>query len=161
VSSPLRLSFEVACSVEHAFTVWTSKINSWWPTDHTVSGEEDLLIVLQGEICGRIYERTADGTEHDWGKVTVWDPPTRLGYVWHLRRDQSQATDVEIRFHALGAESTRIDIEHRGWERLGADEDVRRQENRLGWEALLPHFVATIEKGHNSWPPEQSKTPGC
>ena len=59
------------------------------------------------------------------------------------------ATEVEIQFHAQGAESTRIDIEHRGWERLGPDEDLWRRRNRLGWETLLPHFVASIEKGHH------------
>ncbi len=147
MNSPLRLTFEVACSVEHAFTVWTSKIGSWWPTDHTVSGEEDLVIVLQGEIGGRIYERTADGVEHDWGEVTVWDPPTRLGYLWHLRRDRSHATEVEVLFRAQSAGSTRVEIEHRGWERLGADGDAWREQNRLGWETLVPHFVATIERG--------------
>jgi hypothetical protein len=31
MTEPLRMSFEVACSAEHAFATWTSRIASWWP----------------------------------------------------------------------------------------------------------------------------------
>jgi hypothetical protein len=41
------------------------------------------VIVLQGGVGGRIYERTADGVEHEWGEVTAWQPPTRLSYLWY------------------------------------------------------------------------------
>ena len=146
MSAPLRLTFDVACSAEHAFTVWTSEIGTWWPPDHTVTGQAER-IVLQSGVGGRIYERTADGFEHDWGEVTVWSPPTRLAYLWHLGRDREDATEVEIRFLAVGATATRIKIEHRGWERLGTEEHLWRERNRSGWETLLPHFVAAIEKG--------------
>jgi hypothetical protein len=144
VSEPFRLSFDVACSTAHAFDVWTSGIGSWWPPDHTVTGLDDLEIVLQGGVGGRIYERTPDGTEHDWGEVTVWNPPTGLTYRWHLRRDANEATEVEIRFIAVDAGATRVEIEHRGWERLGDTADEWRARNRAGWETLLPHFTAFI-----------------
>ena len=85
---PLRLSFEVRCSAAHAFDVWTSRIGRWWPADHTVSGQDHLLIVLEGRPGGRIFERTPSGSEFDWGQVTVWDPPRRLVYQWHLRQDR-------------------------------------------------------------------------
>jgi hypothetical protein len=146
MSAPLKISFEVACSAEHAFTVWTSEIGTWWPADHTVTGHADV-IVLEGGVGGRIYERTADGTEHDWGEVTVWKPPTTLTYLWHLRRDRADATEVEIRFLAQGAAATRIEIEHRGWERLGSAGAGWRDSNRAGWQALLPHFLAALTKG--------------
>ncbi len=142
---PLRLSFDVACSVDHAFTVWTSGIGTWWPADHTVTGEI-VSVVLETAPGGRIFERTADGTEHDWGEVTLWEPPTRLGYLWHLRRDRADATEVEINFVALGARSTKIEIEHRGWEHLGAEGQDWRDRNRAGWDTLLPHFAAAIER---------------
>jgi Activator of Hsp90 ATPase homolog 1-like protein len=144
MTAPLRMSFDVACSAEHAFTVWTSGIGTWWPADHTVTGNGDLIVVMEGGVGGRIYERAPDGAEHDWGEVTVWNPPARLGYLWHLRRDRSDATEVEIRFLAKGAGVTRIEIEHRGWERLGSAGDEWRDRNRAGWETLLPHFLAAI-----------------
>ena len=70
MTSPLRLSFDVDCAPDHAFSVWTSKIGTWWPRDHTVSGDA-AEVVLEAGAGGRIYERTASGTRHDWGEVTV------------------------------------------------------------------------------------------
>ncbi len=144
MTSPLRITFEVACAAEHAFDIWTSRIGTWWPTDHTVTGQRDLLVVLEGEVGGRIFERTSDGVEHDWGVVTDWEPPTRLTYLWHLGGDRSQATDVEVRFVALGPRDTRIEVEHWGWERLGEMAGSWRDRNRIGWETLLPHFAAAL-----------------
>jgi hypothetical protein len=147
VIEPIRLAFEVACPPDHAFEVWTGRIGTWWPADHTVSGEPRLEVVLEPHRGGRIYERTAAGVEHDWGEVTVWKPPTQLAYLWHLGADRADATEVEIRFLAQGEAATRIEIEHRGWQRLGAAADEWRDRNRIGWQTLLPHFLAAIEKG--------------
>ena len=144
---PIRLEFVVACPADHAFDVWTGRIDQWWPADHTVSAEADLTVVLEGRPGGRIFERTAAGAEHDWGEVTAWEPPTRLGYQWHLRRDRADATDVEIRFVPLEGTRTRVEIEHRGWERLGAGGETWRDRNRGGWATLLPHFVEAASRG--------------
>ena len=146
MTAPLKMSFDVACSAEHAFSVWTSRIGMWWPPDHTVTGQADL-VVFQSGVGGRIYERTADGVEHDWGEVTLWKPPTQLAYLWHLRADRATATEVEINFLPQGAEATRIEIEHRGWERLGNAGDEWRDRNRVGWHTLLPHYLTEIAKG--------------
>ena len=141
---PLRLSFEVNCPAQHAFEVWTSKISRWWPADHTVSGAPGLEVVLEPRPGGRIYERTAVGAEFEWGEVSVWEPPRRLVYQWHLRRDRADATEVEITFVDTGNRSTRVEIEHRGWERLGAGGQAWRDANMGGWRTLLPHYVAQV-----------------
>jgi uncharacterized protein YndB with AHSA1/START domain len=141
VIEPIHLDFEVGCPPDHAFEVWTARISTWWPADHTVTGADDLHVVLEPREGGRIYERTRDGVEHDWGWVTAWEPPGRLAYRWHLKRDRSDATEVEIRFLPLGTERTRVEIEHRDWERLGAEGQSWRDRNAGGWATLLPHYV--------------------
>ena len=141
------MSFEVACGSDHAFDTWTTRIGAWWPADHTVSGDRDAVVVLEPGVGGRIYEQTPDGREHDWGEITVWDPPGRLAYRWHLRRAATDATEVEIRFVPRGDRATRVEIEHRGWERLGDQAAARRDRNRLGWASLLPHFVSAVQPG--------------
>ena len=142
---PLRISFEVECPVDYAFETWTARISSWWPADHTTTGEDGLQIVLEPGVGGRIFERTAAGAEIDWGEVTHWEPPRRLAYLWHLRRDRADATLVEITFVEQG-NTTRVDIEHRGWERLGALGADWREANRAGWSSLLPHYIAACKR---------------
>jgi uncharacterized protein YndB with AHSA1/START domain len=144
---PIRLAFDVACPADRAFDLWTKRIAQWWPVDHSVSGEDGLLVVLEGREGGRIFERTPAGTEHDWGEVTAWEPPTRLAYLWHLRRDRADATDVEIRFVDRGDATTRVEIEHRGWERLGAAGEAARDANFGGWATMLPHYVDAAAVG--------------
>jgi hypothetical protein len=95
---PLRLSFVVECPVDHAFAVWTEKTSHWWPVSHTVTEERGLEVVFEGRLGGRIFERTPAGVEVDWGQITVWEPPRRLGYLWHIRTDRTDATEVEISY---------------------------------------------------------------
>jgi uncharacterized protein YndB with AHSA1/START domain len=143
---PIRISFEVACPPAHAFETWTDRIALWWPADHTVSAADGLDVVLEGRPGGRIFERTPAGVEHDWGEVTIWEPPTRLGYLWHLRRDRADATDVEIQFLDRGDGSTRVEIVHSAWDRLGSEGESWRDRNHGGWATLLPHFVDAAER---------------
>jgi uncharacterized protein YndB with AHSA1/START domain len=78
------------------------------------------------------------------GEVTIWEPPSRLVYLWHLQRERAEATEVEIRFAAVGSTGTRVEIEHRGWEALGAEDEPWRDRNHGGWVTLLPWYVAAV-----------------
>jgi uncharacterized protein YndB with AHSA1/START domain len=137
---PLELSFPVDCPPEHAFDVWATRASLWWPHGHSVSADPGLTVTFEPRRGGRIYERTPDGTEHDWGEVLDWEPPHRLRYLWHLRFDRADATEVEIGF-APTADGTTVRIVHRGWERLGAKGPERRERNRRGWDGLIPHYL--------------------
>jgi uncharacterized protein YndB with AHSA1/START domain len=144
MSETLSFSFDVACAAEHAFDVWTSRIDTWWPRDHTIG--DAASVVLQEGVGGRIFERGTDGVERDWGRVTQWEPPERLAYTWHLGRSADEATDVEVRFVPVADDTTRVEIEQRGWERFGDQAGPWRDRNRVGWDSLLPHFMKAIER---------------
>ena len=128
---PLRIVFEVACPPDHAFSVWTERISTWWPADHTVSAEPDLTVVLEGRPGGRIYERRSNGNEHDWGEVTVWEPPTRLGYTWHLKRERDRGRDP---LHVIGrwADASRDRASRVGASRGRGSFPARSERRRLG-----------------------------
>jgi hypothetical protein len=70
-----------------------------------------------------------------------------LAYLWHLRRDRTDATEVEIRFVDQGNATTRVEIEHRGWERLGAYGQGWREANLSGWSTLVPCYAAAVAAG--------------
>ena len=141
---PIELAFDVQASADHAFAVWTQDLGRWWPVDHTATGEDGLIITLEPRVGGRIFERTRDGRESDWGEIVVWEPPRRFVYRWFLRRTSAEATEVEIRFVPTAGDATRVEIEHRGWERLGSEGPSWRDRNRGGWDGLLPHFIAAV-----------------
>ena len=145
---PLSLAFEVDCEPAHAFDVWTARTSLWWPKSHTVSTESGLHVVFEPRVGGRIFERTSSGVEHDWGRILAWEPPGRIVYEWHLRVDRADATEVEIRFVAAGPATTRVEIEHRGWERLG-DGATWRERNKGGWSTLLPHYIGAAGGGQD------------
>jgi len=145
MTEALRVSQELRCSPDHAFDVWTTRLSTWWPKGHSASGDPDTVVTLEPRRGGRIFERTSDGREIDWGEVTVWDPPRRLAYTWHIAWDVAQATDVELTFVDLGDGRTRLDVVHTGWERFGEESDRFRTANSGGWGALLPAFAAAAE----------------
>jgi uncharacterized protein YndB with AHSA1/START domain len=139
-TEPLELAFTVACSPEHAFDTWANRTSLWWPHGHSVSGDPDLTVTIEPRQGGRIFVRTPAGAEHDWGEVLVWEPPRRLRYLWHLRFDRADATEVEVSF-APAPEGAAVIIVHRGWDRLGAKGPDRRARNERGWAGLIPLFT--------------------
>ncbi len=138
---PLVFEFAVGCSTAHAFETWTTDASRWWPSDHSMSGESSMEVIFEPSSGGRIYERTSDANEHDWGEILVWEPPTTLVYLWHIGSDRSDATEVEVTF-TPGNGETIVHIEHRGWERLGSSADARRTANEAGWTSLTPNYIA-------------------
>jgi uncharacterized protein YndB with AHSA1/START domain len=137
---PLRIAFDVECSPEHAFETWTGKASSWWPPEHTVSHERGAKIVFEPRVGGRIFERTADGREIEWGEIVEWRPPRRLRYLWRIATDRENATDVSIEFHDR-RRGTRVEIEHGGWDRLRDIGEAWRDANRAGWDGVLPSYA--------------------
>jgi uncharacterized protein YndB with AHSA1/START domain len=146
VIEPLRLSLDVACPPEHAFAIWTERASLWWPPTHKTGDDPAAEVIFEPRPGGRVFERTRAGVEIDWGEVTAWEPPRRLAYLWHIRADRADATDVEIRFVDKGDGTTRVEIEHAGWERLGARGPDWRQRNVAGWDGVLPHFAAACAR---------------
>ena len=103
------------------------------------------MVTLEPRLGGRIFERTPDGTEVDWGEITAWHPPHRFAYLWHIGRARGDATDVEVSFVDAGDGATLLEIVHAGWERLGAEGQVWREANTAGWTSLAPAFRNAAE----------------
>jgi uncharacterized protein YndB with AHSA1/START domain len=144
----------VEASQQHAFEVFTAEIGSWWPIDSHHVGATPATAVLEARPGGRWYERSVDGQECEWGRVLEWEPPERVLLAWHLGADWAydpdpqHATEVEVRFLPEGPDRTRVELEHRGFERLGERaEDLRGPvDSPGGWSLLLERFAAGVRE---------------
>ena len=147
--APVRRSVTVKAPPERAFEVFTDGIGRWWPRSHHVGAAPMKGAVIEPRAGGRWYEVGEDGSQCDWGKVLVWEPPSRVVLAWQLnsrfRYDPTLVTEVEVRFTPEG-EQTRVDLEHRNLERFGADAEEMRGKigGDNGWISVLGHFVAAI-----------------
>ena len=137
----IRKTVVVSCDVHTAFRTWTEQINSWWPKGHSRSGDPDTTIFLERQVGGRIYERTPEGTEYDWGKVVAWDPPRHFAYHWYLGSSAEQPTHVDVQFAAQEAGGTRVDVSHRGPEFVGGIWSLNSARYDAAWEVVLPAYI--------------------
>ena len=140
----VRKTINVACSVERAFETFTAGIAGWWPlATHSMGDEHAAAAVFEGSVGGRIYEVWDDGSEHEWGSVVLWEPPGRVVFSWNPNPNRTVFTEVEVRFAPEG-DGTRVELEHRGWERLGDEATAVHGSYVTGWDTVLGHYRSAI-----------------
>jgi uncharacterized protein YndB with AHSA1/START domain len=139
--APINRSVTVNRKPMDAFRIFTEKIGSWWPTiGHSIGDERVVDIVFEPAEGGRVYEVWDDGTQHDWARLLAWEPGSRLVMAWQPNPDRPAPTAVEIRFIHEG-EGTRVELEHREWDRLGDEAEEARANYAGGWQTTLNLFA--------------------
>jgi uncharacterized protein YndB with AHSA1/START domain len=111
--------------------------------------------VIEGRVGGRCYSEQADGSECDWGQVLEWEPPRRFVLAWQITHewgyepDLAKASEVEVRFTPVADGSTRVDVEHRHFERHGAGGVTMKVavDAPGGWSTILELFATEAAKG--------------
>jgi uncharacterized protein YndB with AHSA1/START domain len=138
----IQKSIHVKRPLDAAFKLFTADIGKWWPLKEGFSfgGERADQIHLECRHGGRFYERFRDGEEFEVGTVTVYEPPSRVVFTWKAPTWDAP-TEVEVRFAADGA-GTRVELEHRGWERAGAAAAPMSERYAGGWETILKRYQA-------------------
>jgi uncharacterized protein YndB with AHSA1/START domain len=136
----LRKSVVVACPAEHAFRVFTERLNDWWPFEGHSIFDGDAAIVWEPHAGGRVFERSSAGGEGVWGTIVAWDPPRSFVMTWHPGRGEETAQELEVRFEPVEA-GTRVELLHTGWERLGADAPARMESYAGGWGTVLDIYA--------------------
>ncbi len=152
--APVVKSVTVHASAEHAFKVFTEGFDSWWPRSHHIGSSPMKRAVVETFRGGRCYTEQVDGTECPWGEVTAWEPPQRLVIAWMItpdwkyQPDIAQASEVEVRFTPQADGTTRVDLEHRHFERCGAGAEAMRNGvgGDGGWGSLLGLYKTTLEQ---------------
>lgn len=132
----------LACSVEHAFEVFTKQLDLWWPPGHRKF--QGSTLSLETRVGGLFLEVGDDGEEHLMGEVIACDPPHHIAYTW-TPGSIKLPTQVEIRFESQG-EATRVDVVHReGDAALGDKWPSRVEIYTRSWDTVLEAFKSRAE----------------
>jgi len=152
--APVCKTIVVDATPQRAFTVFTAGIDRWWPRTHGVGATRLRESIIEPFEGGRWYTRHEDGSEVVVGHVRVWEPGRRLVVTWEIGADWKPdprvafASEVEVRFAPENDGRTRVELEHRNFERMGAvaGETMRKGVDG-GWPALLELFAAAAAQG--------------
>jgi uncharacterized protein YndB with AHSA1/START domain len=150
----VKKSITVNASVEHAFAVFTAEFDTWWPRSHHIGKSPMKQAIIETRVGGRCYTTQEDGTDSDWGRILEWDPPHRFLLAWQITHewgyqpDLSKSSEVEVRFTPQPGGVTRVDLEHRHFERMGPEGETMRAGvgGPGGWSGLMELFKARAEQ---------------
>jgi hypothetical protein len=146
--------YGLKATIDQAFRVFTEGIDTWWPRSHHIGKALMEKVILGGRSGGRCYNKQIDGTECDWGSMLVWDPPRRFAMAWKIspnwlyEPELAKSSEVEVSFTPEANGFTRVDLEHRHFERHGAGADAMRTavDHPDGWNGLLALFRIQVEQ---------------
>ena len=119
---PVKAGVTLSAPVDHVFRVFAERIGDWWPRTYTFSG--DAHAVIENEPLR--------------GCRSLGDQVRLRGSDWLER-----ASEVEVRFLALGPKLTRVEVEHRGFARHGAGAELLRggMASSDGWPYILRQYA--------------------
>ncbi len=151
--APVKKSVTVGASQEVAFETFTAHIGRWWPKDHGIGKAKLKDVRIEPRTGGRAYEIDEDGAEVKWGTVVLWEPHERLIFTWQITSawqpaphdERAVNSEIEVRFVAQGPATTRVELEHRNFERMGGEPGAAmRNAVDSGWPALLGLFAQAL-----------------
>jgi len=146
----VRREITVNAPPERAFSFFTEHFDAWWPRSHHIGEAELAEAFIEPHAGGRWYERGVDGSECDWGAVLAYEPPHLVRLRWQLNGewaydpDLEHATEIEVTFTPAG-DGTRVELVHRGFERIATGETLRREvSGDGGWGGLLKRYSESL-----------------
>lgn len=149
-SKAIHQRVTVECPLEEAFARFVDDLARWWPREYTWSGDVLEKIGIEPREGGMCFEVGPHGFRCDWGRVLAFEPPHRLELSWQIGPnrepvpDEQAASTVELRFAPEGDQATRVEFEHRGFERHGESADAYREAlaSEQGWPYILGRYAA-------------------
>lgn len=148
----IRRTVHLQVQPAHAYKMFTTRMREWWnPAISNHPSKSPILeIVFEDKAGGRWYERNADGSEHEWARVTSVTPGSSIVVDWF---PNGISTLLEIRFDSPAPRRTDVTIIHRGLEGFGEKAGRMRELHDQCWTDLLSRFAAYVKDhpvGHES-----------
>lgn len=136
---PITQEYSLRCTPDEAFAAYTERIGEWWDPRYTANAETLEGVTIEPAVGGRLYATHSDMGEHEWGRVTVWEPGERLEHTFTLAQDPQHPSEVSVEFAPAGDGST-LRLAHGGWTEANAG----AREKFNDWQVLLDRFAGLV-----------------
>lgn len=150
---PVHDEVFVDLAPEAAFELFTARFGSWWPPEFSWS--QPNLLQSIGMDCrpgGMLFEIGPHGFRIDWGRITRWDPPSSLSFLWQISGDRvpvpdpEQASVVTVTFTPADKGTTRVQVTHDKWERHGDGAQNYRDDFTQAWPMALDGYRLAVKR---------------
>jgi uncharacterized protein YndB with AHSA1/START domain len=148
----VRTQVVVEAPIDRAFRVFVEEFDRIKPRDHNLLEVDIAETVFEPRAGGRIYDRGVDGSECQWARVLVYEPPDRVVFSWdislqwQIETDLERTSEVEVSFVSETPERTRLELEHRNLDRHGEGWESARDAvaGDGGWPLYLRRYAGLI-----------------
>ena len=151
-ATSVQASTVVDAPIEEAFSVFTEGIGTWWPREYNLLEVDIAERIFEPRVGGEVYDRGVDGSECHWARVLAYEPPDRVVISWdidprwQIETDPDKTSEVEVRFVSEAPDRTRVELEHRNFDRHGDGWEGLRDQigSDSGWPGALLRFAERL-----------------
>jgi uncharacterized protein YndB with AHSA1/START domain len=146
--APVRKTVVVDATPAEAFEFFTAQVDRWWPREHHLGATPLVASLIEPFVGGRWYSIHEGGEQITVGHVRAWQPGELFVVGWEIGGDWKPepraqlASEVAVRFIAEGSGRTRVELEHRNFERMEQGAAQMRDGVDNGWPGILERYVA-------------------
>jgi hypothetical protein len=152
--SRVLVSLRVGATPERAFGTFVDDIGAWWRPNglFRFTTRSPGVLAFEPKLGGQFTETSGTGEVFVIGRITVWEPGTRVAFTWRQASfAPDQVTEVDVRFDPVGDE-TRVTVEHSGWDTVQQDHAARHgfpdaiflQRHAEWWQSLLAAMARSM-----------------
>lgn len=158
----VQLEITIPLPPEDAFATFVQQMDVWWPRrgvfpySFAPATTHPLYIRFEPQLGGRYFETFLDESEYVIGRISVYQPPERLGYSWKDPAWQGE-TKIALAFTAEGA-GARVIYQQDGFDKAGVPDLAAYYQ--IGCRQTLSAYVAHCQALYELGQLNQAAPPG-
>jgi hypothetical protein len=137
--APIVHELRLACPVDTAFDTYARRMGEWWPPQYTAHASTFSGLAVEPVVGGRLVA-SYGAVEHEWGRVTLWEPTAHLAHTFTLAQPSGRESLVRVDLRAT-RHGTAVRVEHGGWAQ--GTEGVRAR--FTDWPLILSRYAFLAE----------------
>lgn len=139
--SAISHQYELRCSPQFAFEIFTAHISTWWDPVYTREAASFRTLTIEPRVGGRVFATHTGLGDDEFGRVTRWEPGEVFAMTSVLAQSPDAPSLITVHFAPSPAGCT-VRFEHGGWSQANAEFRSKFTQ----WRVILDRFAALAER---------------